>query len=258
MLMKISVMQPDLEWEDKIANFARLEKLIKPIFNKTDIVILPEMFSTGFSMNSEKLSESVRQETFQWMNKMSQNGNFGLCGSYIVKENEQFFNRLVFVTPEKEYWHYDKRHLFSIGGEDKYYSPGKSRLVFTFRGVRISPFICYDLRFPVWSRNRNDCDLIIYSANWPESRREVWNILLKARAIENQCYVAGSNRIGKDGSSIKYCGDSTIVSPRGEIIGSCISNEQGFVTTEISMTDLSDFRNKFAVQKGADNFSIDY
>lgn len=256
--MNISIIQPDLVWEDKTANFNNLSRLISPLFNKTGIVILPEMFNTGFSMDPEKLNELPGRETFEWMLNLSQKGNFGLCGSYIIKENEHYYNRWVFVSPEKEYWQYDKRHLFSMGGEDKLFSIGKTRLVFTFRGVRISPNICYDLRFPVWSRNRNDFDLLIYAANWPNVRREVWNILLKARAIENQCYVAGANRIGTDSNGIEYCGDSMIINPRGETIGAAKPNEECSLSGDISMTVLSDFRKRFPVQNDSDNFSIDF
>jgi len=256
--MNISIIQPDLVWEDKYRNFKNLSELISPLFNKTDIIILPEMFNTGFSMNPEQLSEEPEEETFDWMIKLAHKGNFGLCGSYTVKQDMHFFNRWIFVTPESESWYYDKRHLFSMGGEDKFFSSGKTRLVFSFRGIRISPYICYDLRFPVWSRNCNDYDLMINAANWPESRSDVWNTLLKARAIENQCYVAGVNRIGTDGNGIKYCGESVILDPYGRIIASANSNEQGSITGEISMTELSDFRKKFPVLNDADNFSINY
>ena len=256
--MKISIIQSDLAWEDKSSNFNNLGELISPLYKKTDIVILPEMFNTGFSMNPEQLSESPEAETFDWMNNIAQKGNFGLCGSYMVKENKHFFNRWVFTSPENECWHYDKRHLFSMAGEDKFFSPGKTRLIFSFRGVRISPGICYDIRFPVWSRNRNDYDLLIYAANWPETRREVWSTLLKARAIENQCYVACANRIGTDGNGINYCGDSMIVNPRGEIIASVNPNEESSATVEISLTELMDFRKKFPVFNDADNFSINF
>jgi predicted amidohydrolase len=160
------------------------------------------------------------------------------------------------VTPEKESYSYDKRHLFSISGEDKLFTRGEKRIVFTFRGVRISPYVCYDLRFPVWMRNRNDYDLMIVSANWPESRRSVWNTLLKARAIENQCYVAGSNRIGTDGEGIKYCGDSVIINPKGEISASADENRECIITTKLSMSELSEFRSKFPAWKDADDFTI--
>ena len=254
--MKISVIQPDLAWEDKSRNFRNLGELISPLFNKTDIVILPEMFNTGFSMNPEQLSESPGGETFDWMKSIAEKGNFGLCGSYIVKEEMKFFNRWLFVSPGKEYRYYDKRHLFSIGGEDKLFSAGKSGLTFNFKGVKISPYICYDLRFPVWSRNRNESDLIIYAANWPENRRSVWNTLIKARAIENQCYVAGSNRIGTDGTGIKYCGESMIINPMGEIMVSASPDEECSISAEVSLTELSDFRKKFPVINDADDFTI--
>jgi omega-amidase len=257
LIMKISVIQPDTVWEDKCRNFENISALVTPLFNNTDLVILPEMFNTGFSMNPEKLCEPADGETFKWMKNMSKAGNFGLCGSYIVKQNMKFYNRWVFVSPENTVSHYDKRHLFSMGGEDKHFTAGKSRLIFSFRGVKLSPYICYDLRFPVWSRNREISDLIIYSANWPESRKDVWDTLLKARAIENQCYVAGSNRTGTDKAGVTYCGKSVILSPRGEIIKSAESTGECMVTAEISLTGLTDFRNKFPVANDADKFTLD-
>jgi len=256
--MNISIIQSYLVWEDKSQNLQNLGNLISPLYGNTDIVVLPEMFNTGFSVNSRHLSELPYGETFEWMKRIAEKGNFGLCGSYMVNENNRFYNRFVFVTPENEFWPNDKRHLFSMSGEDKIFSPGKSRAVFTFRGVRISPFICYDLRFPVWSRNRNDYDLAIYAANWPASRIEAWKTLLKARAIENQCYVAGANITGTDGNGITYSGESIIVNPCGGIIGSANPNEESTVTAEISMAELSEFRNKFPFLKDADNFSINF
>jgi omega-amidase len=254
--MKISVIQPDIIWENKSRNFQNLSVLISPLDYKTDIVILPEMFNTGFSMNPRQFSESPEAETFEWMKSTARSGNFGVCGSYMVKENGNFFNRWIFMSPQDESWYYDKRHLFSMGEEDKFFSAGKTRLVFTFREVRISPYICYDLRFPVWSRNCNDYDLAVYSANWPVARINVWNTLLQARAIENQCFVAGSNRIGTDGIGIEYCGDSAIISPRGEIMASAGTNTEGYVSAEISVSELSEFRKKFPVASDADNFTI--
>jgi omega-amidase len=254
--MKISIIQYDIAWENKSLNFHKLEDLIAPLYNKTDIVILPEMFNTGFSMNPERFSECAYAETFNWMKSISEKGNFGVCGSYMVKENKKYFNRWFFVSPEKESWYYDKRHLFSMGGEDKLFSGGKTRLTFTFRGLRISPCICYDLRFPVWSRNRNDYDLVIYAANWPESRREVWNTLLKARAIENQCYVAGANRIGTDGADIKYCGDSMIITPFGQIIASGNTDEECIILAGLNLDELTTLRKKFPVFRDADDFTI--
>jgi omega-amidase len=256
--MKISIVQPDLVWENKSRNFVNLSGLISPLYNNTDIIILPEMFNTGFSMNPEQFSESSGGETLGWMKSEAQKGNFGICGSYIVKENSKFFNRWIFVSPKDDIWYYDKRHLFSMGDEDKYFSPGKSRLVFTFNEVRISPFICYDLRFPVWSRNQNDYDLAVYAANWPKARINVWNTLLQARAIENQCFVAGSNRIGTDEKGIEYCGNSAVIGPRGEVIASAGAKNECVVSAELSLSDLSEFRQKFPVASNSDNFTINF
>jgi omega-amidase len=254
--MKISIIQSDIKWEDKSHNLNHLGEHILSLNGNTDIVVLPEMFNSGFSMNTELLGESPDGTTFSWMAELAQNGNFGICGSYIVKENNTYFNRWVFVSPEKEAWFYNKRHLFTIGGEDKYYTHGKSRLIFNFRGIRISPFICYDLRFPVWNRNKDDYDLAIYSANWPEARINVWNTLLQARAIENQCYVAGSNRIGTDGKGIKYPGSSLLINPRGEIMNQAHVDEECTISAELSLVELNDFRSKFPVAKDADDFAI--
>lgn len=254
--MKISLIQSDTIWEDKSRNFQNLLRLLTPLFDNTDLVILPEMFNTGFSMNPVLLGESPDGETLDWMKDISLKGNFGICGSYIVHENSNYYNRWVFVSPVDEIWHYDKHHLFSMGGENRCFTAGNSRLTFSFRGVKINPFICYDLRFPVWSRNRNSSDLLIFAANWPSARNDVWITLLKARAIENQCFVAGTNRTGTDGTGVKYSGDSMIISPRGSILASALNEEECFVTAEISIKDLSEFRKKFPVLNDSDDFTI--
>lgn len=253
--MRVSVIQPDLIWENKKANFGRMDDLIHPLLNNTDLIVLPEMFSTGFTMNTTGVCEEMEGVTFAWMKDNASKGNMGICGSFIVRENGTFFNRFVFVSPGNAFYYYDKRHLFSMGEENKYYSPGKSRLIFNFRGVRISPYICYDLRFPAWSRNRNEYDLCIYVASWPAVRVNVWNTLLCARAMENQCYVAASNRIGSDGMGINYNGMSQIINPKGEIMKSAGGDECS-ITAEISLEDLSEFRKKFDVLRDADDFDI--
>jgi omega-amidase len=254
--MRISLVQPDTVWENKTGNFRKIDSLISPLYNETDIVILPEMFNTGFSMDPARLGEIAGNETFSWMTDMAAKGNFGLCGSFIVSENDRYFNRFVFVSPEKEIWHYDKRHLFRMAGEHKYFSPGNKRVVFSFRGVRICPLVCYDLRFPVWSRNRNDTDLIIYSANWPEARKSAWISLIKARAIENQCFVAGVNRVGNDGKGILYCGESMLINYLGEVITNAGASRETSVTGEIRMDELSEFRSKFPFLSDADDFIV--
>jgi omega-amidase len=254
--MKISIIQFDIKWEDKPANFRQIEYLLSTLDLGTDLVILPEMFTTGFSMNPHKLSEEPLSGTYEWMIRTSAKCNFGLCGSYIVKDNNLFYNRWILVTPDAKSWFYDKKHLFIMTGEEKEFTPGNERVILNFRNVRVSPNICYDLRFPVWSRNRNDYDLLINSANWPEARRDVWVTLLKARAIENQCYVAGANRVGTDGTGIRYCGDSMIINPKGEIIACGEENKDCIITADISMNELSDFRKKFPVLKDADDFTL--
>lgn len=256
--MRVAIIQFDISWEDKQSNFKSLEKLILPLSGKTDLIVLPEMFNTGFSMNPDKLCEHPHSETFTWMKNLSDKGNFAVCGSYIVKEAGKTYNRFVLVAPGTETISYDKRHLFSMGNEDKYFSKGMRQEVFSYMGFRIMPIICYDLRFPVWSRNKNDYDLLICVANWPESRREVWNTLLKARAIENQCYVTGANRVGIDGTGIKYCGDSVILNPRGETLQEGITNTDSVITADLSLSELNEFREKFPAWKDADDFSIEY
>jgi predicted amidohydrolase len=187
---------------------------------------------------------------------MAEKQHSGICGSYIVVDDRQYFNRWIFVSPDGEIRSYDKRHLFGPGGEDRLFARGRERIVFNFKGLRICPNICYDLRFPVWSRNRNDYDLLINSSNWPESRRDVWITLLKARALENQCYVAGVNRIGVDGTGIKYCGDSMIIGPKGETIASERQNVECIISGEVSLSELADFRKNFPVLNDGDNFNI--
>ncbi|MCU0472459.1 MAG: amidohydrolase [Bacteroidales bacterium] len=253
--MKISVIQPDTIWEDKVHNLEKIEQMMSEL-KDTDVVILPEMFNTGFSMNPEHLYESPGSVTFDWMIHISEKKNFGICGSYIVRDNNRYFNRWIFVTPENKFLKYDKRHLFRMSNEEESFTPGKKRLTFRFRDIRICANICYDLRFPVWSRNKNDYDLLINSANWPLSRKDVWITLLKARAIENQCFVAAANRVGTDGAGIKYCGNSMIIDPKGVIIASANQSEECSISGEISMSELSAFRTKFPVWKDADNFTI--
>ena len=254
--MKISIIQPDTKWEDKETNLSILEKLISRLERDTDLIILPEMFNTGFSMNTGNLGELAGGETYDWMKSISDKRLCGICGSYIVRSAGKFYNRWVFVAHGTRPIYYNKRHLFSIGGEHLNFYPGNKRITFSFRGVKIFPAVCYDLRFPVWSRNTNNYDLLINSANWPAPRREVWMTLLRARALENQCYVAGANRIGKDGLGVTYTGDSLIINPRGEILVSGGRNKECTVTAEISIPELKKFRKIFPVLKDIDKFSL--
>jgi omega-amidase len=254
--MKITIVQPDILWENKTGNFHKLESMLNEVSGKTDLVVLPEMFSTGFSMNAGQLSESYDGQTREWMEYLSCKGNYAVCGSFIVGESDHYLNSFVFITPDKKSYRYEKRHLFSIGGENIHFKPGNKRLIINYKEFRLNAIICYDLRFPVWSRNRNDYDILICVANWPDSRREVWNTLLKARAIENQCYVAGANRVGSDNMNVSYTGESVILDPRGRIITEIGNNKEGIATGEISLKELQDFRKKFPVWKDADDFTI--
>lgn len=252
--MKISAIQPVITWENKDVNLRKYDRMISKIHG-SDIIILPEMFSTGFTPEAVKMGELPGGETFEWMINASEKSNSAVCGSYIVKVRNNLFNRWILVTPDKKSWHYDKRHLFRMNNVESSFTSGKKRVVINFRGFRILPNICYDLRFPVWSRNRNDYDLLINSANWPESRRDVWLTLLKARAIENLCYVAGVNRTGTDGNGIKYCGDSVIIGPKGEELASA-GNKDCTISADLSLSDLRSFRKKFPAHLDADSFDL--
>lgn len=254
--MKITIVQSDTRWEDKPANFRNIENLLKSLSRKTDLVVLPEMFTTGFSLNVEKLYEGLYGETFNWMINLSREGNFALCGSYIARSVDKYYNHFTFVTPQKEHFSYDKRHLFSLAGENKIYTGGVNRMVFAYKDFRFLPIVCYDLRFPVWIRNRGDYDAIICVASWPDVRREAWNSLIKARAIENQCFVIGVNRCGTDAEGLTYAGDSVVIDPQGNILTRVNEYEEGIKTVEISLSDVQHFRKKFPVWKDADDFSL--
>jgi omega-amidase len=254
-ILKLSLIQSNPEWENKISNFCKLDSIFEKI-NDSDLVVLPEMFATGFSMNSHELAEDMNGETVSWMRKHSQKHNFALCGSVIIKEGTKIFNRFVFVTPN-ELVFYDKRHLFRMGEEELYYNTGDKRVIVKYQGWRILLQVCYDLRFPVWSRNRNDYDLALYTANWPASRRTVWDSLLVARALENQSLVAGCNRIGKDGRDIKYNGGSVIINERGEKLKYAADDCEDVITCKLSLNKLEKFRNDFPAWKDADSFAID-
>jgi omega-amidase len=255
--MKITIVQPDTIWEDKKANFIRIGQMLENLPGSTDIIVLPEMFNTGFSLDAEELSEKPGEETFKWMNDQSAASSSAICGSYIIRSGSDYYNRFLFVSPEQMHEQYDKRHLFGMAGENRIFTAGKSRKVFEYMGFRILPIICYDLRFPVWIRNRGDYDLIICVASWPDTRREAWNSLLKARAIENQCYVAGVNRAGRDGEGLSYAGDSVVLDPLGKVIAKINEYEEGMATAEISLKQLREFRERFPVWQDSDNFTLD-
>ncbi len=252
--MKITTVQCDIEWMQKEKNLGRLSRLIDDC-EATDIIVLPEMFATGFCMDSSKIAESVGGEVQQWMLAEARKHNAAVVGSVATQENGNYYNRLLFVEPDGTVTAYDKRHLFTYSGENKNYSAGEERIVAEFRGARILLQVCYDLRFPVWSRNQNDYDVAIYVASWPTSRIAVWDTLLKARAIENQCFVVGVNRVGTD-PACEYPGHSTIIHPYGKAITIHPESEESCITTEIDMENLFVFRDKFPVLHDSDRFQL--
>ncbi|MBZ0327640.1 MAG: amidohydrolase [Altibacter sp.] len=217
--LTVTIIQADLHWENPVANRTQFSEKIKNISGKTDLIVLPEMFTTGFTMNAEKLSEEDNGETLQWMISEAKKNNAAITGSIIISENNTFYNRLFFVFPNGTYKIYDKRHTFTLAGEDKTYTAGTQRLIVDYKGFKICPLICYDLRFPVWARNTENYDLLLYVANWPVKRIVAWDVLLKARAIENMSYCIGVNRVGLDGTGHEYTGHSAVY----DVLGNCIS-----------------------------------
>lgn len=254
--LNITTIQTELYWEDKTKNIQKLEMLISESSKDSHLIILPEMFTTGFSMHPENLAETEDGSTVQWMKNVAGQKDVVLTGSIIAKHDNKYFNRLYVVHPDKTVEYYDKRHLFRMGEENEHYSAGQKRLVFHIGNWRICPLICYDLRFPVWSRNTNGYDLLFYVANWPESRRNVWRNLLVARALENQAYVAGVNRIGKDGQNITYAGDTCVIDPKGNIMSDTSPYNESVETNSLSYSELERFREKFPVALDADEFEL--
>lgn len=254
--MKITIIQPDTIWEDKNANLRKIERIIKGHSGKTDVIVLPEMFTTGFTLNAGQLAEEVNGETTTWMSTLSAEGNFAVCGSSIIRSEGRYYNHFSFLAQHNISFSYDKRHLFSLGGENKIYTPGTRRVTFKYGDFRFLPVICYDLRFPVWIRNRGDYDVMICVASWPDVRREAWNSLLKARAIENQCFVIGVNNTGTDKEGYNYAGDSVVLDPLGKVMGQVNEYQEGSATVEISLKNLQDLRNKLPFLKDADDFSL--
>jgi len=254
--LQVAVLQLDLVWENPEANREKIDQFLHKVPKGTDVVFLPEMFSTGFSMNVSGLAETMNGETIQWMKQRCVELQLALCGSLIILENGHIFNRLVFAEPSGKVHFYNKRHLFTMGNEGNHFAHGLERLIVNYKGWRICPLICYDLRFPVWARNRNEYDILVYSANWPRARTVVWNTLLKARAIENQAYVVGVNRVGIDGNSISYSGNSQLIDPKGNVLSTIEEYSEGIISGQFSYPELIKFRTEFPVLNDADSFLL--
>lgn len=253
--MNITMLQTDIVWENKQENLLRLHEKLKHLQGNTDMVVLPEMCTTGFSMNSKVLAEPNEGSTITLLSQWAVEYNFAIVGSFIASDCGEYYNRAFFLTPEGESHYYNKRHLFRMGNEAAAFSSGNERLIVHYRGWNICVLVCYDLRFPVWSRNvNNEYDLLIYTANWPAVRRKVWNTLLAARAIENMCFVCGVNRVGIDGANLHYDGGSQLISPKGDVVAQADKEEA--VTSSIYIEDIQRFREKFPAWKDADKFTL--
>lgn len=261
--MKVTYIQTQLYWEDREKNLRHFDALIHSIKEETQVILLPEMFTTGFSMNPKKTAEPANGQTLKWMQQKAKEKKAVICGSVAVKDRENYFNRLFWVLPNGEFHTYNKRHLFSMGKEHEHFKAGAKKLITPYEGWNFCPLICYDLRFPVWSRNKFkanegvwDYDVLIYVANWPEARTYAWKQLLIARAIENQCYVIGVNRIGKDGNGITHAGESLVIDPKGTVISQPNAHLECIETLALDRSLLDEFRTGFPVGRDADVFSV--
>ncbi|MBP1223346.1 amidohydrolase [Flavobacterium sp. 1355] len=253
--MKIALMQSDLQWESPSANRNNFESKINTIIDGVEIIVLPEMFSTGFTMNAPAVAETMQGETVNWMKSLAKQRNCAITGSLIIIENNQYYNRMLFVFPDGEIKHYNKRHLFSLAGENKFYSSGTEKVIVEYLGWKICLQICYDLRFPVFARNVENYDLLLYVANWPKVRTNAWDALLKARAIENLSYVVGVNRIGQDIHNYEHTGHSQVV----DFLGNYILEPQetaGVFVVELDKSIMLETRKKLDFLSDKDNFEI--
>ena len=255
--LRISMVQSDIIVDNIDDNINYFGKLLKQLTRETDLAILPELFTTGMINSVEGRGESNDGQTMTAVKKYAKEYGFAITGSFLASDEGGYFNRAFFITPDGQEYYYDKRHLFRMAGEDRSFSAGSKRLIVDYHGWKICLMVCYDLRFPVWSRNvGNEYDLLIYVANWPEVRKKPWKALLKARAIENLCYVCGVNRVGIDSNDIKYHGDSRIYSPKGEKLAKANDHEEMLLTETLDINDLRSFRTKFPAWMDADEFEI--
>ncbi|MDZ4666464.1 MAG: amidohydrolase [bacterium] len=255
--LKIALVQQEIAWENLPANLEYYAQIIHQIPTQTDIIVLPEMFSTGFSMKPEKFEEESLQTAMEYMKSWSASCGTVVCGSVMVKENNQYFNRFCWFEPNGNSAFYNKAHLFRMGEEQLHYSKGKDQVIINYKGWKIAPFICYDLRFPVWIRRtkKYDYDLLIFVANWPERRSEHWKVLTLARAIENQSYLVAVNRIGFDGNGVNHSGNSRAINPLGQIILDA-KDAVSVNIVNINYDELMQYRESFPVGLDTDNFEI--
>ncbi len=254
--LKIAIVQADLAWENPQQNRSNFSQKIEAISEHVDLIILPEMFSTGFTMNPYEVAESMDGETILWMQKLAKEKDSAITGSLIIKENEYYYNRLVFVYPSGEMKTYDKRHTFTLAGEHEIYTAGTDKLILEYKGWKICPLVCYDLRFPVWARNVEKYDVLLYVANWPKPRIAAWDALLKARAIENMTYCIGVNRVGFDANKYEYVGHSAAYNGLGEKISNSTPSSETTIIGSLNAKHLNQVRQKLQFLNDMDSFNI--
>lgn len=254
--LKIALVQTDIVWQNAVVNRKNYSKKINEIKDEVDLVLLPEMFSTGFSMKPQSLAETMQGETILWMQQTAVDKQCAIGGSLIIVEEGKYYNRFVFVYPSTKIEYYDKRHLFTLAGEEKVYTQGTEKLLIAYKGWKICPLVCYDLRFPVWARNIEDYDVLLYVANWPKKRIAAWDALLKARSIENMCYVVGVNRVGLDANSYEYSGHSAVYDCLGEKTTRSIPNHESVEIVTLFKKHVTETRNKLNFLNDKDFFEI--
>jgi len=254
--LKIAMVQADLVWEHPVKNRYAFLKKIESLTEDIDIIILPEMFTTGFTMNAESVAETIEGDTLKWMQYLAVKMKAAIVGSIIIKEKDSFYNRLFFVHPSRKIEYYDKRHTFTLAGEHKVFASGNKKLIVNYKDWKICPLICYDLRFPVWARNTEDYELLIYVANWPKPRITAWDTLLKARAIENMSYCIGINRVGLDADKNEYSGHTAAFDGLGEQIASCNENEEQIKIITLYKNHLTTIKKKLKFLNDRDTFTL--
>lgn len=254
--LNIAVIQTKLAWQNPEKNRNQFSEKIKNIYEDVELILLPEMFTTGFCMKTDDIAETMNGETVRWMIDIAKEKGAAIGGSIIISEGGNFYNRFLFVHPTGEIDCYDKRHLFTLAGEEKVYSRGLEKIIVNYKGWKICPLVCYDLRFPVWARNIEEYDVLIYVANWPKPRIKAWDTLLKARAIENMCYTVGVNRVGADANKMDYCGNSAVFDCLGEELTEIKPNEEEIAIVSLSKEHISKVRNKLNFLNDKDSFEI--
>lgn len=254
--LRVTIIQSDLIWENPTENRARFETKIQAISSATDLIVLPEMFTTGFTMNAQNMAQTMDGATVKWMQKIAKEKQVAIVGSLIISENNKYYNRLLFVHSTGNIEFYDKRHTFTLAGEHEVFSAGKQRLIVNYKGWKICPLICYDLRFPVWSRNTENYDLLLYVANWPKPRINAWDTLLQARAVENMSYTIGVNRVGNDKKGLEYTGNSAIIDSLGNLIERFDDGKEHVATFTIDKNSQDKWREKFQFLEDRDSFEI--